>query len=228
MPYRRRTFNRFRRRTYRRRYGNRVGASLGRTRWTRNRRVAQGLTRNVFWFKRTGPVEVLPNGTIAQRFSANQATLTNGFQNFARSYEQYKVLKMVLKLFPASVGSEGVNPALFHRGNSVTYVDQPPIAAAPPGSINEVMSLPSARLFQPRSFHKRFINRPRGGLTNRWPLIDHDAAGNPVTQSESWESEIRVYGDNFAPGPLPGGVQMPPYFFTEQYFKVVFRSRYTQ
>lgn len=229
MPYTRRHFGRFRRRYGgNRRRTHRVGAPLGRMpRWGRRQRVAQGLTRNVFWFKRTGPIEVLPNGTMSQRFSANQASLTSSFQNYARSYEQFKVLKVVLKLYPASVGSESISTAWFHRGNTVSYIDQPPIAAAPPLSINEVMSLPSSRLFQPRSFHKRYMNRPRGGLTNRWPLIDHDAQGNPVTQTESWESEIRLYGDNFGAGPGPQGQTIPPYFFYEQYFKVLFRARYT-
>ena len=227
MPFRRRVGYRPRRRVARR-YHRRVGATLNRMNWNRGARVGQNLTRNVFWFKATGAVEVEPNGDIYTRVSPNNVTLISAFNNFARSYEQYKVLKVVAKFFPASVGSEGVNPALFHRGNICSYIDQPPVEIVPPNGLNDVMSLPSAKLFQPRRFHKRYINRPKGGRTNVWPLIEHDAAGNPAVQSETWETQIKLFGDNFAPGPLPGNVPMPPYFFFEVYFKVVFRSRYTQ
>lgn len=226
MPYRRTGYrrNNRRRRPYRR---TTVGAPLGRMpRWGRSMRVAQNLTRNVFWFKSTGPVEVLGNGTINLSANASQVSGTQAFQNFARSFEQYKVLKVVLKLIPASVGSESISTTWFHRGNAVTWVDQPPLQTNPPAGINQVMSLPSARLFQPRRFHKRYMNRPKGGLTNLWGTIQH-TAGVPIIGPDSWLTTIKLYGDNFGPGPGPQGQTIPPYFFFEQYFKVVFRSRFT-
>lgn len=209
----------------------RTGAPLGRApRWGRRQRVNQNLTRNVFWFKVTGAIEVnAANGIVFQRFAPTGVVLSSAFMNFARSYEQYKTLKMIVKLFPASVGSEGINPQHFHRGNVCTYVDQPPIAAAAPAAINEVMDLPSCRIQQPRRFSTRYINRPKGGKTNVWPQIDHDVAtGAPLVNDDTWISQINLFGDNFAPGPLPGGEAMPPYYFFETLYKVVFRSRYTQ
>lgn len=231
MPYPRRSFGRFRRR----RYGRRPmvpGAPIGRApRWKRRQRVAQNLTRNVFWFKETGPIEVTPGGTIFQRYAPSQVTALESFQNYARSYEAYKVLKMVVKWYPASVGSEAVNPDLFHRGNVVTYIDQPPITAAPPTAINDVMSLPSARLCAPRRAMRRFVNRPRGGVTNVWPLIDHIIpSGNPAPQPDPWLTQVHIFGDNFGSGPFPGTppIPPPPYYFVEIWWKVVFRSRYVQ
>lgn len=222
MPYQRRRFNRFRRRYP----GRRTGAPMGRApRWRRPQRVAQGLTRNVFWFKVTGGIYAGAAGRIFQRFSPNQVTFATQFNRYGYLYEQFKVLQMKLKFYPANVGGEEIGAPLtgpaFYRGNLITYVDQPPIAAVAPTAINEVMSLPSSRVHQPRRFIKRYINRPRGGRFADWTLIDHIAGtGAPAFQNEKWVSEIRMFGDNFASN------ANNPYFFFEQYFKVLFRSRY--
>lgn len=231
MPFTRRRRFRARRRPYTRRVARVPGAPLGRVpRWGHRMRVGQNLTRNVFWFKTTGPIEVDPaTGRIFQRFAPTGVVLSPAFMNFARSYEQYKVLKVIVRFFPASVGSEGINPEHFHRGNVCTYIDQPPISATPPTAIDEVMNLPSCRIQQPRRFTSRYMNRPRGGRTNVWPLIDHVAPGGaPAVNDDTWISQVNLFGDNFAPGPLPGGVTMPPYYFYEVLYKVVFRGRYTQ
>lgn len=229
MPLRR-TYRHYRRRRFRRRPTTRaVGAPLGKApTWRRPQRVAQNLTRNVFWFKETGPIEVLQNGTITKRVTPQQVSSLSAFQNYARSYEQFKVLKVVVKYIPASVGSESVNPQLYHRGNVVTWIDQPPLAAAAPSSINEIMSMPSSRLHQPRSSMKRWINRPRGGRYLDWTHIDHDNAGDPAVELETWDSTVNLYGDNFGIGPFPGQATTPPYYFVEIWWKVLFRVRYTQ
>lgn len=234
MPYTRsrRNFGRFRRRRYANNYyrSTRVGAPLGRApRWRRRQRVGQNLTRNVFWFKLTGEIRPLGGalaGEIFQRFLPNQVTLSNQFDRFAYLYEQFKVLKMVVKFFPANVGAENISTVAilpnFQRGNVLTYVEQPPIAVAPPGTLQSVMSLPSARIHQPRRMVKRYIDRPRGGRTNVWTLIDHVVGtGAPAFQPEAWTSQIRIFGNNWI-----ADTTQPVYFY-EQYFKVVFRSRYT-
>lgn len=231
MPYVRRKFNFRRRPRTNRNYNNtRVGAPLGHApRWRRRQRVAQNLTRNVFWFKETGPIEVLPSGVIFQRYAPSAVISVPAFTRYAYSYEQYKVLKMVVKWYPASVGSESVNPDVFHRGNVVTYIDQPPIEIAAPSSINQVMSRPSARLCQPRRFMKRYIDRPRGGRYQDWGRIEHIVPGGaPAVPPDTWDTQIKIYGDNFGAGPLPGGGPPPPYYFVEIWWKVLFRSRYTQ
>ena len=229
MPYTRRPHYRRKFQGRNRRWGGRrVGAHLGYApRWHRKQRVNQGLTRNVFWFKTTGGIVSAPGGLIFQRFAPNQVTLNNQFTRYAYLYEQFKVIKMIVKFFPANVGAEQLSlaPAVlppFQRGNICTYVDQPPIAVAPPANINDVLSLPSCRLAQPRRFIKRWINRPRGGRFLDWTLIDHVTPGGaPAFNPESWTSEVRLYGDNFTPSSSPHD-----FFFYEQLFKVVFRSRY--
>ena len=215
--------------TRRRRPITTVGAPLLRApRWRRPQRVGQNLTRNVFWFKETGPIEVSPEGVLTKRIAPSQVSGVSAFLNYARSYEQFKVLKLVVKYIPASVGSEAVNPNLFHRGNVVTWIDQPPLAGSAPASINEVMALPSAKLHQPRRYMKRWINRPRGGRTNDWTYIDHTEDGDPAVEAEKWVSTINLYGDNFGTGPFPGTGAVPPYYFIEIWWKVLFRCRYTQ
>lgn len=229
MVYTRRRFHRRGRRpAYRR---TTVGAPLGRApRWGRMQRRNQNLTRNVFWFKTTGGilVEDAPSSLIHFRAGSQGVATNNGFQNFARSYEQYKVLKIIVKFFPASVGSESVNPNNFHRGNIVTWVDQPPESIANPSNIQQVMGLPSAKIHQPRSFMKRYINRPRGARENRWALIDRQLTPphDPIIQLDSWGTQIKLFGDNFGSGPLPSGLPPPPYYFYEVLYKVVFRARY--
>lgn len=232
--YRRRNFRRFRRRYggYRRRYRRTTGAPLGHApRWRRGQRVGQNLTRNVFWFKLTGEIRPLapPNsGRIFQRFLPNQVTLNNQFDRYAYLYEQFKVLQMNVKFFPANVGAEQISTVAilpnYQRGNVITYVEQAPIAIAPPppgASLNAVMSLPSARIHQPRSLIKRWINRPRGGRYLDWTYIDHVVGtGAPAFQPEAWDSQIRIIGNNWI------AETTQPVFFYEQYFKVIFRARY--
>lgn len=232
MPFAaRRPRNRPRRR--RRNYGRKPGAPLGRApRWNLPMRVSQGLTRNVFCFKATGAVPV--SGTDTQLGRIYEVTKPNdvleieAFTRFAWSFEQYKVLKVVMKWFPASVGSESVNPTLFHRGNLVSWVDQPPLMADTPVGINEIMSLPTARIQQPRRFFKRFINRPRGGRYLDWSPIQHILPGGaPAPTEDKWNTQIKCYGDNFGAGDPSPPMTKPPYFFFENLFKVVFRARHT-
>jgi len=195
----------------------------------RPKQLAQNLSKNVFWFKTTGAISVdSSTGFLNKSWAPHQVTLVSGFLNYTRSYEAYKVLTMIVKIFPASVGSESVHPSLFQRGNVCTWVDQPPLLPGTPESINEVLGLPSAKLTQPRSNIKRWVNRTRGAKPNQWGLIDHDQQGDPAITTETWLTSIKLFGDNFGKGPIDTGVPAPPYYFYEQYFKVLFRSRYSQ
>lgn len=209
--------------------GYRTGATLNKTLWTRKKRVNQNLTRNVFWFKETGPLQVQTTGAnqgeIFQRYAPSQVATVQAFVRFAYSYEQYKVLKMVVKWIPASVGSEAVNPEIFHRGNICTWIDQPPIEVNPPNGINDVMSRPSCKLHQPRRTMIRWMNRPRGGRFLDWGRIEHTQGGAPGIPQDSWDSQIKIYGDNFGFGNAQ--IDVTPYYYVEIWYKVIFRSRYT-
>lgn len=129
---------------------------------------------------------------------------------------------MIVRIFPAAVGSETASPAGYHRGNMITWVDQPPLTIGAPSSFTQVMSLPSARIAQPRGFVKRWISRPRGGRTADWTPIDHNQiTGDPTFTPDQFTTQIRVYGLNFATG-VPA-----PYFYTQTVFKVIFRLRFS-
>lgn len=189
--------------------------------YNRPRRVAQNIQKGVRWFKQTGEIDSNLQGKIYYNYNANGIFPIRGFNNECRNWEQFKVLKVIIKWIPASVGSESTAPNLFRRGNMVTFIDQPPIDNAPPSSIPQVMNLPSARLAQPRRFMKRWMSRPRGGNTNVWTLIDHAADGTPQFTNDSWQTQLKIYGDNFG----TGGTL--PYFYYEVLYKVVFRCRFS-
>jgi len=202
------------------------------TRTRRRRRVRaragnfnQNMGTNIEWFKSAGDVSASPNGTIWLPTSANDLFPTPSFVNAARSWEQYKVLKVIVKFYAAFVGSEGAIATGLHRGNTITFIDQPPLQNQPtPGQIGVVMGFPSAKLHQTRSTIKRWMTRPSGGRFADWGYITHPTAiGLPTIAPDAWTSRICVFGDDFTPSAQAGN---RPYYFTETLFKVVFRSKY--
>lgn len=228
-------FGRFRnRRKFRpRRRGRRVGAPLGRApKWKRGQRVAQNLTRNVFWFKVVDSINsssTVP-GTLWYEARPQNVFESDSWNNLAGLFKQFKVLTMMTKVYPANVGAEtigiaaGVPPlqARFYRGDCMSFVDQEGNASAPPVSIGAKMGNPSARLFNPRSYHKRWLNRPRG--YQLWDNLGLPAVpgGTPPIQpsAEYWNPSIQLFGQNFSE-PVVG----LPHFYCLRLYKVMFRSR---
>lgn len=224
MPFRRRfrprRFNRFRRR------GRRVGPGLRAPRWNFAKRAQQNLTREVRHFKWV--VAIRSNNTGVLNFNVQTSDVTNGqqFDLFSRIWEEYKILTINMKLFPSNVGGEsqqylGPSPPpagipLFQRGDTVTYCD-PNAPGLPPQGINDVMGKSSARLFNPRRYHKRWINRPRG--YPGWGAIDPNGV---ITTPDPWPGSITLFGDNFTPVQVPGS---QIFFYGMLTFKVLFRSR---
>ena len=199
---------------------------------TRRRRRAprktwhQNQGTSVQWFKDVGDISSSPNGTTWLPTSANDVFPIPSFVNACRSWEQYKVLKVIVKYYAAYVGSESNTPgAGFRRGNTCTYIDQPPLQAQPSaGQISTVLGFPSAKLHQSRSTIKRWMSRPSGGRYADWAYITHPTAiGLPTINPDTWTSRICMFGDDFQPNPGPGG---RPYWFTETWYKVIFRSKY--
>lgn len=229
MPFRRRRFNRFRRRGGRRRFGGQVGPSLRRTRWTFKKRVAQNITREVRWFKYVGVVTSNALGRLEENYSTGDVGQAKQFDSYTRIWEEYKVLQVSVKWFPANVGGEsqqqppggapGPPPGapLLQRGDCVTWCDPNTPSLYPTGGITDIMGKSSARLINPRRQHKRWINRPKG--YPKWGLI---SPGGVVTTPDAWPGSISMYGDNFTPIQAPGTQQ---YFYAQVMFKVLFRSR---
>ena len=182
---------------------------------------------HVEWFKSTGDITSSPQGTIWLPTSANDVFPIPSFVTACRAWEQYKVLKVIVKFYAAYVGSESdqPTPAGYRRGNTVTYIDQPPLQAQPSaGQISTVMGFPSAKLHQSRMTIKRWMSRPSGGRFMDWAYITHPTAiGLPTIAQDAWSSRICLFGDGFAPQPATA---TRPYWFVETLYKVVFRSKY--
>lgn len=223
MPYVRRKFNRFKRNA-RPTYGRRPT----RSRFPRRKnRWNQNLSTTSMWFKKAGDITAAsPAGTFFLRITPNDTYPIPSFVNVCRNWEQYKVLKVIAKFYPAFVGSESSTVAVtgYRRGNVCTWIDQPPLGQQPgAGDITTLMGFPSCKLHQSRATIKRWMNRPPGGRTMDWNYITHPTAlGVPSVTPDVWNSEIRIFGDNFS----TSVTSQKPYFFIEYLFKVVFRSRY--
>lgn len=222
---------RFRRRPARRPYrgGRQVGPSLRRTRWTFRKRAAQNLTREVRYFKQTGNIHANLIGRILESFDQSDLPTAKTFAAYATIWEEFKILSIDVKLFPSHVGSEslidnnippgGPNnwSAVFMRGNIVSWIDPNSPSPAPPNTINDVFGKPSARLFNPRQYHKRFMTRPRGYPT--WGRIDNNGI---IVTPDPWQGAINLFGQGFSPPTLPGN---QVFFYWLLTYKILFRSR---
>lgn len=217
-----------RRRTRRR--TTKTGAPLRGVRWNRSKRVQQNLTRDVRWFKEVRTIQSNVNGNFRQVYSPPNIVNCDDWNKWAQIWEEYKVLQVTVKFLPAAVGSEslqeGISPppvpsneATFKRGNVVTWIDQGELdVPGGPNVIQQLIVKPSARLIQPRRYHKRYINRPYGNP--EWGRLDDTGA---ITLPDSWEdSRIQIFGENFSPLTGAGNQQ---YYYVMISYKVVFRGR---
>lgn len=231
MAFFRRKFGRFRRRFKRRGFGN-VGPPMRRPRWNRRRRVNQNLTREVRWFKTINEIDTsTPNGYL--RFNAQQdgadAALqeTIQFTKYGTIWDEYKILKVIMKLYPAHVGSESVVSEAgsatfaprFYRGNMVSWID-PQGDSSGVTNIITVMGKPSAKLHNPRRFVKRWMDRPRSGYPT-WGTL---SPTGQIVNMDPWNGQIRVFGEGFTP-PGQSEDSLHVYFYAEVLYKVLFRSR---
>ncbi len=102
------------------------------------------------------------------------------------------------------------------RGDFVTWIDFNSSAPAIT-DVADVMNQPSARLANPRYKIKRWMNRPRDFFN--WGTISATGGIGPI---DPWHGTINGFGDNFTPSGVLGQQR---YFFAQQMWKVVFRSR---
>lgn len=233
MPFGHRRFGRFRRRPHFRRHrGTRVGPALHRTRWTRGKRVAQNLTREVRWFKTVNTISTTTsNGWLKFNVQADSADCslqeTLQFTKYGTIWDEYKILKVVAKFYPAHVGSESVVSEAasqtlaprFFRGNVVTWID-PQGDSQLVTNIISVMGKPSAKLSNPRRFLKRWMDRPRSG----YPTWGHLDPQGIIQTKDPWNGQIRLFGEGFTPQPL-AEPNLQVYYFAEVLYKILFRSR---
>ena len=229
MPFRRRRFNYRRRRpAYRRRKLQTGLAVVPRlmSRSYRFKRMNQVDTRTA-WFKYNGTIDL--NDQPFQYYEFRTASLyasnPNGWQEFLRLYDQFKILGFTYKLFPANVGTEPFSnqgsavpgaPFYLNRGNHCIWSDQRLDGTVQsPTTIAEVINTASARLINARRPYTRSIWRPKGK-----PLWG--STRNLIQQPDTWTGVINHL--------IEGGTQQaqgvlkPIYYYTVT-FKVCFRGR---
>lgn len=212
----------------RKNYARRTGPSLRANRWNRQKRVGQNLTRDLRYFKAVRTIVTNTNGNFRAIYSPPNIIECNDWLNWAKIWEEFKILSVSVKFFPASVGSEALqeantgtqsypgNVATFKRGNVVTWVDQGELDA--PGAFGDIIIKPSAKLINPRRAHKRWINRPMGNPN--WGQLDPDGA---ISLPDEWnDSRIQIFGENFTPIQAAGNQS---YYYVMITYKVLFRGR---
>jgi len=222
MPYRRnyRPRRRYRPRGARHRYGlATVPRMMSRT--LAQKRHYQVSTKT-FWFKNNTEIAVGANGFKFTSFTTGLVNINPQFGLTANLFDQYKVLGLKIKLFPANVGIEP-DAALFAnnaflRGNHIMWSDQrfdPGIQS--PTQISDVINTASANMFNPRRPYSRAIYRPKGKVS--WGST-RDISNNP----DPWRAAIFHIAADTTPVPAPPATP-PLLFFVTLQFKVVFRGR---
>ncbi len=188
------------------------------------RKRAQNMTTEVRWFKRVDTLTSNPAGNIRIVYDQSDLPLLRQWELFAQIWEEFKILKIVVSLVPANIGGESFQTqsattpiVLFRRGNIVSWIDPNTPTQAVIPNIESVMGRPSARIFQPRRFHKRWMTRPRG--YPKWGTIDNNGL---VATPDEWVGSINIFGQNFTPPQAPGS---QAFFYVTTTMKVVFRSR---
>lgn len=174
----------------------------------------------VFWLKLNGTQQVDPQGSALAIFRTrgiNQQPVPAGKNEIFTLYDQYKILAMRVRWFPANVGTEpGVPPVSdpLLRGDQVIWSDQRVDSTQQvPQFIGEVINNASARMINPRRPYTRVLYRPKG--VPAWgSCIDF------TTSPDSWNGAIYHIVNNATPSPT----NRPLFYYTLTY-KVLVRGR---
>ena len=221
MPYRRR----YNARRPRRRRPRRVPGLATRPRMMPRmlamKRMNQVGTK-VFWFKRNGIIQTNIGGSNYSFWRTREindpGTTPVGWPAVKTLYDQYKVLAIKVRFFPANVGVEpdsvliGGSNALL-RGDTAVWTDQryqPNV----PTLISEIINNASTRMINSRRAYARSLFRPRGNP--EW-------GDTQSTTPDSWDGAIELLINNATPQPV-GGTGPVLWYFTIQY-KVLVRGR---
>lgn len=205
---------------------------------------AQNLAHNVRWFKAVHTLESNTSGEIdihvtSDSIGGGPLGPIGDFHNYASAYEEYKVMKVICRFYPMSVGSEslqqqitpGIGYPLFRRGAIASWIDQGNNDSVS-GGIPTLINRNSSRIFNPRRFHSRWMTRAPG--FPKWGQLD--TSGVPIgplppgpglpfgrpNLADAWEAAIRLWGDSFTPSGAQGS---QAFFYVQMLFKVVFRGR---
>lgn len=184
-----------------------------------------GVDTKVFWFKTNAVVRTTPSANQflgLRTFDLSGPTGPQSFSVLCNLYDQYKILGMKVKYFPANLGTEadpiaGQFQTPLKRGNVVCWIDQRyDPGTQTPSTISEVIGNNNTRMLQPNRRITCSIWRPIGKVV--WGSTkDLQTAGDP------WSGELALLINDASITP-PNGVPIVLYYYTVQY-KVVFRGR---
>lgn len=186
-----------------------------------------GVDTRVFWFKQNGVIESLPAQQTPQFRQFQTGLLATSppvsFNHCRGLFDQYKILGMKLRLFPANVGKESMDLTSqlsvnnFVRGNHCLWIDQrwDPNSISPT-TIAEVISTASARLINPRRPYSVSLWRPKG--KPNW-----GSCKDIVQSPDLWNGVIN-YLLTDCTVTVPNGPPQVFYYYTLQW-KVIFRGR---
>lgn len=178
----------------------------------------------VFWFKFNGTIGSDLGGNVYQSFNTRAVNLAGtippGFDALKQLYDQYKILAIRLKLFPANVGIEP-DTTLFAqggliRGDTAIWSDQRfDFAQQGPTQISQVINVASCKMINSRRPYSRTLYRAKGypGWAN---------TQGPGT-ADSWNGSIEMIVNNATPQQA-GGASPLLWYYTLQY-KVMVRGR---
>lgn len=178
----------------------------------------------VFWFKFNGLLASDLGGNIYQSFNTRAINLAGqipvGFDALKSLYDQYKILAIRLKLFPANVGIEPDATLLaaggLFRGDTAVWSDQRfDFGAQNPTQISQVINIASCKMINSRRPYTRTLYRAKGYPT--WANTQ-----GPGT-ADSWNGSIELIVNNATPQQA-GGSAPVLWYYTIQY-KVMVRGR---
>jgi len=199
---------------------------------TRSRFIPRGLAAKRFQQVSTKTFYFKDNGTLVAnvarktRFDWLVQDLTGltppaQFASLKLLYEEYKVIAMEVRIFPAGVGTEANTapvggPGPFRRGDTVLWQDQAEPLKDPTADISDLINIASCRMIDSRRKYKRTLYRPKGHP--RWGTIDP-----AVALPDDWTGAISILSaDTSAPAAPPAELRL--WYWTRCY-KVVVRGR---
>lgn len=175
----------------------------------------------VFWFKRNGIITPNLAGTRYSYWRTQEIndpqTTPIGWPAVKTLYDQYKVLAIKVRLFPANVGIES-DSAIFAsnallRGDTVVWTDQRYQPNAP-ATISEVINNASTKMINSRRPYARTLFRARGN-----PEWGDTQSALP----DSWDGSIEMLFNNASPAPATGTA--PTLWYWTVQYKVLVRGR---
>lgn len=192
---------------------------------TRPRMMSKGLafkrhnqvSSKCFYFKQNGQIATPgAQDSFYQQFRTQNMLVpplpTNILDLFSL-YDQYKILAMKVRLYPANVGTEPgqvLASAVWNRGDQIVWSDQRVDTAIVPIFVSEVINNASAKMINPRRPYARTIFRAKGHP--QW-----GSCVNYQNDPDDWDASIEILGNNATPG-------RTLWFYTIQW-KVVVRGR---